>query len=383
MNAPVKDPARAALAYVLDLTRANKRFPREDVVMRKRGHADAVRRLIEDGRYLAVVVGGDEKETFARRIALTVAGTYEVDGEAAVEEAQGLARTHDKLAMAAKRSGFIKSVLLKKEHAQLAADMDLLDFRRWATMLCSPRLQSRYLHDPHGFCGNADAIGRLGNVTGFFTHVRILPSFLDWRLPKPGPRRAFLLSEDGLRVNRDEHGYVHVWFGLGELAVLAGNTGPLCLEALVSRRGKGLHSLDLQMHASGLATIDDDPDCDPDEVTDALEEIGIKFDATVCDRTELERLAAVLRRLDVLGELSGSEKELPRWASPPAARLRKIKADLRAELITGPLKADSPLVKNATRVVRKALDELLKDRRLEPFRHDFEIAEWAAYRPVQ
>ncbi len=381
MNAPVIDPARAALAHVLDLTRAKQKFPREEDVLRKGGrHADAVRRLLEDGRYLAMVVGGDETQTFPRRIALTVAGTYEVEGEAAIEEAQGLARTHDRLVSAVKASGFMKSVVLRKTHARLAAAMDVLDYRRWATMLCSPRLQGRYLHDPHGFCGSADAVGRLGNVTGFFTHVRILPSFLDWRLPKPGPRRAFLLSEDGLRVNRDEHGYVHVWFGLGEVAVLGPNKGPLCLEALVSRRGQAVHSLDLQMYGSDVATIVDEADCHPDEVTDALEEIGIEFDATVCDRTELERLAAVLRRVDVLDGLSGSE-DPPKWARPPAARLRKIKADLRAELVTGPLKADSPMVKNATRVVRQALDDVLKDPRLKPFRDDFEIAEWAAYRP--
>lgn len=366
---------------MLELTRAG-RFPREDLVIRKHpAHADAVRRLIEDGRYLAMVVGGDEEELFPRRIAVTVAGTYEVEGEVAVEEAQGLARTHDRLTMAVRRGAFRSLTQLKKVHAELAPDMDLLDFKRWTTMLCSPRLQGRYLHDPHGFCGNADALGRLGSGTGFFTHVQIMRSFSEWRLPKPGPRRAFLLSEGGLRVARDEHGYVHVWFGLGELAVLPGTLGPLCLEALVSRQGEPLHSLDLQMYASGMATIDDESDYLPDEVSGELEDIGIDFDALGCDRTELERLAAVVRRVHALARLSGSEPDLPKWACPPATRLEKISADLRAELVTGPLKADSPLVKNAARVVRTALEKVLADPRLELLRDDFEIAEWVAYRP--
>jgi hypothetical protein len=382
MNAPAKCPARAALAYVLSLTRENQRFPLAEPVLRS-VHANAVRRLLEDGRYLAMVVGGDGEKAYAPRIALTIAGTYEVEGEVALEEAQGLARVHDKLMLAFRQKRFTKSLRLKWLHAQLAGDIELLDFRRWATMLCSPRLQGRYLHDRHGFCGQADAVGRMSNF-GLFTHVQIFASFADWPLPKPQTRRLFLLDENGIRVAVDhEHERVHVFVGLAEIADLEAKQGPLAFEALVTRPGKRLHSLDLQMYGSSLGRLDDQPRCDPDDLVDTLVEFEIDFDANVCDSTELERLAAVVRRLEVLRALTRSEEELPGWATSPATRLKNVISDLRAELVVGPLKADSPLIKNAARVVRTALENALGDPKLAAFRDDFELGEWVTYRPTR
>ena len=380
MTTRVSDPARTVLGRVLRLTLSRGKFPREDFVVRNRkGQEHDVKRLVEDRRYLARVIGGDSGGTWHPRLALTVLGIYEAETEQALEEAQGLARTRDRLVAAAQQGVFAQVAPLKDVHAVVATDMALLDFRRWCTTLCCPRLQARYLADPLGCCGWSDAMGYLSKNTGFFTHLVVYRGFLDWRLPQREKRRAFLLSEDGLRAEVDEHGYVHVHFGLSELALLPGKLGPQAIAFLVARRRRRLHSLDLQT-AAGVGSIHDGVDYDADEVTHVLEEMGIEFDAAACDATELERLAAVVRRMQALAR-NWSKSRPPNWAKNPTERLREMTDAIRAELGTGPLKADYPLVKNATTVVRKALENVFEDTRLKPFRGDFEIGEWVEYRP--
>lgn len=383
MNAPMKDPARAVLAVASEMTVEKRRLPRlSDLERRVGAYGNALQLLLNDGRYLVRVERGDDQAAPVRA-AVTIHGLLETETDLAQRELQGLVRAHDRLCRAVRDGVFARaSVKIANLHSRYANDMDVHDFRRWCTLVCSPRLQGRYA-DPTGFYGRMDAFGT-PTKTGFFGWIYIAPSFLEWRLPTRGERRSFLFPEHGLRVDVEKGGTVDVLWGTERIAVLPSSLGARVFAALVSRPRREIHALDLQGHAANDTVIPDDPRVDPFEVDDELFNVGIRdidFDVEHCDADELERLAALLRRIIVLEELVSSDGALPKWARDPAKRRQDMVDQLRATLVDGPPKADHPLVKNATRAVRRALDGVLEHEALAQLAGDFEGNERIVYRP--
>ena len=382
MNARLRDPARVALERVLRLTLKKKRFPLERTALRLReGLGDAIRRLLDDGRYVARVVAGDEDGLWPSRVALTVLGTYELPPPRGTTEVQGLTRTYQCLqhgSSARMLSGIFR---LEEAHKVLAPDMDLLDFRRWATTLTSPRLQGRYAFDATGFAGRADATGIPTKQKGFFTELQLHSTFSTWELPPQDPPQPFLLAEAGPQVEVDVSGNVHVYSGMGELAVLRPSVGSRVLAALMKRPGEAIDSLDLQAYEPGRFEIPDPDDWDAWEVSDALVDLGIEFDTSSCAPEQILRIGAVVRRILALEAVARSDEPPPRWGTEPLKRKAELVADLRAALPVGPLCADFPVIKNATKVVRRALDGVLEREELQLVRGCFADAERIVYRP--
>lgn len=384
MNAPARDPARAVLAVASHLTVEKQRLPRlSDLERRVRAHGNALRLLLDDGRYLVRVERGDDKAAPVRA-AVTIRGLLETETDLAQRELQGLARTHDRLCRAVRDGVFARAAVKASQlRSRYATDMDPHDFRRWCTLLCSPRLQGRYA-DPTGFYGRTDAFGT-PTKTGFFDWIYIAPSFLEWRrLPTRGERRPFLFPEHGLRVDVGKDGTVDVLWGAERIAVLPSSLGARVFAALVSRPRREIHALDLQSQAANHTVIPDDPRIESFEIDADLFNVGIRdleFEVERCDTDELERLAALLRRIFVLEELATSGGPLPKWAREPAKRRQDMVDQLRTTLVDGPPKADDPLVKNATRAVRRALDGVLEHEALAQFAGDFEGNERLVYRP--
>lgn len=316
---------------------------------------------------------------------MTLRGLYEVETPLGQSEVEGVVRTHERLLAALHRNLFQgRPLRLKDLHKHAAPDLDYDAFRRWTTTLASPRLQGRYPDDPMGFYGLSDAFGYAGNATGFFTHLHLHPSFATWEgLPKRETRRTVLFPEDGLRTHVDSHGQVHVRFGDDELLVLRGSTGALVLAALVSRPGQALHALDLQAECAGHSVLGPAYVYDEIDAKCRLADFDIEYDASGSPPEVVARLAAVLRRIDILEMLEDSSKSLPKWADGNAeARKTAIIDDLAATMVSGPLRADHPLVKNAKKVVKRALDQVLEAPELARFRSAFEVGEFFTYRPA-
>ncbi len=62
--------------------------------------------------------------------------------------------------------------------------------------------------------------------------------------------------------------------------------------------------------------------------------------------------------------------------------VKKSAADeLKSELARGPLQGDYPLIKNATRAVRRALEDVLQAEEFGSIRGDFVGYEFIAYEP--
>lgn len=383
MDAPVRDPARAVLDRVLRLTVEKQCFPREARLRRVlASREDVLQRLLDDGRYLSRVLAGDRAGPWPTRVAVTALGHYEAETDLAQRELQGLATTRDRLVTAVERDLFQgRSLELETLHAEVAPNFDLRDFRRWCTVLCSPRLQGRYVGDPVGFAGRADAMGVPSQKTGFFKHLFVWLTFTTWTgLPEREPRRALLFAEDGLRVRTDSRGQITLLFGEDGQVVLGNELGARILAALVGRPGQAVHALDLQAHGSGQMSLDEAPEHDELEVGDCLFNLGIELDTSGYAPEEVARLAAVLRRIDLLESLAPGPS-LPKWAHDPEKRKDDLVEEMRASLMAGPLRADFPPVKNAARVVRRALEDALQIEELAAFRDQFVRGERFEFRP--
>lgn len=207
--------ARSVLDRVLELTVRENRFPREAVVRKQNADdRDVLALLLQEGRYLVRVTAGDEHGAWPPRLALTVLGIHASDAKEAQKEARGLVETRRRLLNAQEKYAN-RMVPLTWVHKRYAQDLERLPFRRWCTTLCSPRLQGRYPWDSTGFAGDADARGRVGKKTGFFTDLIVYPSFLEWDLPNRAQRGPLLVADAGLRVEddgKDSSGSTQGWW---------------------------------------------------------------------------------------------------------------------------------------------------------------------------
>jgi hypothetical protein len=204
-------------------------------------------------------------------------------------------------------------------------------------------------------------------------------------LPEREPRRTFLLPEYGIRADSDSQGLVRVRIGMDEPLEFQGELGSRVLKSLIRQPRNPLKSLDLQTYQSGLPALESARRRCPKEARERLSELGVNLDADEHTFQEQTRLDAVLRRIDVLEQISSSPTNdpLPKWAKDPRRRRKDLVAQLEAALAKGPLRADFPPIKNAAKTVRRALDDVLKRPELAAIRDCFHGREWIVYSPPE
>ena len=93
------------------------------------------------------------------------------------------------------------------------------------------------------------------------------------------------------------------------------------------------------------------------------------------------RLGALCRRLELYATLPDDTSDLPKWAANPDRRLRKLEDELRTQLAERHIPANFPPIKNAGRVLRRALMDALAAPCFDDLRERFTFGDVAIYAP--
>jgi hypothetical protein len=176
-------------------------------------------------------------------------------------------------------------------------------------------------------------------------------------------------------------GEVYVHLGTAELDVLRPGHGARSFAALVNNPGRGIHALDLQSLEVDPSLPEIPEDVREDVADELWEQLHQPVDLDCRDSDELMRIAAVLRRIDTLEAIASTDPALPKWARDPETARAELVGLLGAELEQGALRADADCVKKATRVICRALDNVLGRPALKRFAPDFTMGERLTYRP--
>jgi hypothetical protein len=378
-----EDPARVALRAVLNETIRHDRFP----LLRSfvRGHPTqqaVINRLLIDRRYLAKAecVGKDGKRY--TRIAVTVPGIYETEDELGHNEQESLAVTLNELKHLVDQYRIFQSLAqISDIHQQFGFRSTLPAFSRWLTLLCSPRLllEPASATDPVGFYGQSGVWGTPDPKTGFFERLLFWSHFPPERLPPRAPRQVQLLPDDTLRVEDEPPGQVSIYRGPTRLQVVNSGLGSAVIKTLVKNAGRGVYVLDLQAAAADLVNLESLDEGD-DLMLEYLAKWSINPHSLDLKPEETRRLRASCRRLALYRSMPQSTASLPKWARQPQESAQTLEEDLRAQLVTGRLPADFPPIKNAMRVVNRALREALAPKPLSDFRARFSGTEELMYR---
>jgi hypothetical protein len=342
------DPARFALERLLEQTEILGAFPPKTRYLAAHpGDAEILSRLLahRGGRYLFETPALDDSGS---RLALTVAGTLALDSELGRREQKGLVALFEFLAWNSTGVGFARRTMSVGWMHALNPFSSAPTLARRLTQLASPPLSGQVL-DPSGYRGESSACGVVDPATGYFTSVSLAPSFPVGRSFEVVPERP-LLPTTRIVAECESSGLVHIGDGTMRIATLLDRRGPRTLATLLEHPNRSIHCLDMQAAVVGLAPLPEDD----------------------ADNT---RLAVLGRRVQLL-ESVPDRARLPAWAKQP----RRKAAELRAEIEVSRSLGDLPLIGNAARVLRRALNTTLEDEKLRSLRERVVIGEYLLLR---